>query len=204
MGGALAACLSLVVIHLAFPLWNSTPSSPANRPISAYIQEDVSSVTAIYTAEGNTVERLIEGAELDRLRTWTNDLHYILIADSGKEPPSDAEIKETYEFVITEGDYPGYSYIITEFGDSFLLIDFDPNPSKPPIDISSAKEGDKLPGKDNPSAEYTDNISGTIKFYYEPTKEFTEPVGEGITSLSSNHGEAYKIISQFAFVFLAE
>ncbi len=198
--GALAACLSLVVIHLAFPLWNSTSSSPANRPISAYIQEDVSSVTAIYTAEGNTVERLIEGAELDRLRTWTNDLHYILIADSGKEPPSDAEIKETYEFVITEGDYPGYSYIITESGDSFLLIEgywyFDPNPSKPPIDISSAKEGDKLPGKDNPPAEYTNNISGTIKFYYEPTKEFTEPVGEGITSLSSNHGEAYKIIKE--------
>lgn len=41
----------------------------------------------------------------------------------------------------------------------------------------------------------TDGISGTIRFYYESTKEFTEPVGEGIASLN-NHGEAQGIIKE--------
>ena len=190
--GILAACLSIVVIRFAVPFFNQTPGSSANRPVAAYIQEDVNSVTAVYTAEGSTVIRLIEGEELDQLRTWTNNLRYILIADSGKEPPLNTQIIEMYEFVITEGDYPGYSYIITESGDSYLLIEgywyFDPNPSKPPIAIPSAKAGNRPPNMDN-----TDSISGTIKFYHEPTKEFAEPVGEGTLSLN-NHGEAQEII----------
>lgn len=122
---AVAACLSTVVVYFAFPLLNRTPSSSAHRPVTAYIPEDVSSLTAIYTAEGSTVIRLIEGTELDQLRTWTNDLlyRYILIADSGKEPPYNTKIREMYEFIITEGSYPGYSYICTESGDSYLLIE---------------------------------------------------------------------------------
>lgn len=195
--GMMAACLSLAVIHFVLPLWNRTPSSSANRPVTAYIQEDVSSVTVIYTSEGRTVIRLIEGTELDELRTWTNDdllYRYILIGDSGKEPPYNKEIKEMYEFIITEGDYPGYSYIVTDSGDSYLLIEgywyFDPNPSKPPIAIPSA-EAENQP----PNMSAADNISGTIKFYYEPTKEFTEPVGEGLLSLN-NHGESQEIIKE--------
>lgn len=195
--GVMAACLSLAVIHFVLPLWNRTPSSSANRPVTAYIQEDVSSVTVIYTSEGRTVIRLIEGTELDQLRTWTNDdllYRYILIGDSGKEPPYNKEIKEMYEFIITEGDYPGYSYIVTDSGDSYLLIEgywyFDPNPSKPPIAIPSAEAGNQPP---NMSA--TNNISGTIKFYYEPAKEFTEPVGGGQLSLN-NHGKSQEIIKE--------
>ena len=195
--GMMAACLSLAVIHFVLPLWNRTPSSSANRPVTAYIQEDVSNVTVIYTSEGRTVIRLIEGTELDQLRTWTNDdllYRYILIGDSGKEPPYNKEIKEMYEFIITEGDYPGYSYIVTDSGDSYLLIEgywyFDPNPSKPPIAIPSA-EAENQP----PNMSAADNISGTIKFYYEPTKEFTEPVGEGLLSLN-NHGESQEIIKE--------
>lgn len=195
--GMMAACLSLAVIHFVLPLWNRTPSSSANRPVTAYIQEDVSSVTVIYTSEGRTAIRLIEGTELDQLRTWTNDdlrYRYILIGDSGKEPPYNKEIKEMYEFIITEGDYPGYSYIVTDSGDSYLLIEgywyFDPNPSKPPIAIPSA-EAENQP----PNMSAADNISGTIKFYYAPTKEFTEPVGEGLLSLN-NHGESQEIIKE--------
>lgn len=190
--GGLAACLSIVVIRFVVPFLNQTPDSSANRPVAAYIQEDVNSVTAVYTAEGSTVIRLIEGEELDQLRTWTNNLRYILIADSGKEIPLNTQIIEMYEFVITEGDYPGYSYIITESGDSYLLIEgywyFDPNPSKPPIAIPSAEAENRPPNMDN-----TDSISGTIKFYHEPTKEFAEPVGEGTLSLN-NHGEAQEVI----------
>lgn len=190
--GVLAACLSIVVIRFVVPFLNQTPDSSANRPVAAYIQEDVNSVTAVYTAEGSTVIRLIEGEELDQLRTWTNNLRYILIADSGKEIPLNTQIIEMYEFVITEGDYPGYSYIITESGDSYLLIEgywyFDPNPSKPPIAIPSAEAENRPPNMDN-----TDSISGTIKFYHEPTKEFAEPVGEGTLSLN-NHGEAQEVI----------
>lgn len=192
--GAMAACFSLILVCFVSPLLKRTPNPPANRPIAAYIQEDVNSVTAIYTAEGNTVVQLIEGEELNRLRTWTNDLRYILIADSGKEPPLNTEIKEKYEFIITEGDYPGYSYMVTDSGDSYLLIEgywyFDPNPSKPPIAIPSA-EAENQP----PNMSATANISGTIKFYYEPTKEFTEPVGEGLLSLN-NHGESQEIIKE--------
>jgi len=141
---ALAACLALAASCLAIPLLNRTPDSSASRPIAAYIQEDVSRVTAIYTAEGSTVIRLIEGEELNQLRTWTNDLRYILVTESGKEPPYNTEIKEMYEFIMTEGDYPGYIYIITESGDSYLLIEgywyFAPNPSKPPITFPENKK----------------------------------------------------------------
>lgn len=192
--GIWAACLSIVVAHFVVPLLNKAPDSAANRPVAAYIQEDVGSVTAVCTAEGSTIVRLIEGEELDKLRAWTNNLRYILIADSGKEPPFNTKIKEMYEFIITEGYYPGYSYIITESGDSYLLIEgywyFDPNPSKPPIAIPSAEEEKQPPNQDN-----ADGISGTIKFYYEPTKEFTEPVGEGILSLN-NHGETQEIVKE--------
>ena len=190
--GVLAACLSIVVVRFVVPFLNQTPDSAANRPVAAYIQEDVNSVTAVYTAEGSTVIRLIEGEELDQLRTWTNNLRYILIANSGKEPPYNTEIKEMYEFIITEGFYPGYSYIVTESGESYLLIEgywyYDPSPSKPPIDVPSAEKEHQPPTMSN-----ADSISETIKFYYEPTKEFTEPVGEGILSLN-NHGEAQEVI----------
>lgn len=135
--GAMAACLCLVVVgaFVVGHIDNVTP--PVQRPISAYIQQDVSVATVYHTVQGKTTALVIEGQALDGLRDWTNNLEYTLTADNGKEKPNNLETAEVFKIVLEEGDYPGFSYFICEEDTCYLLIEgywySVTNPSNPPI-----------------------------------------------------------------------
>ena len=57
--------------------------------------------------------------------------------DKGQSP-GDTDGGEIYEFVLTEGDYPGFTYVINGPNDCYLLIEGEwfvvTNPTNPPIE----------------------------------------------------------------------
>lgn len=52
----------------------------------------------------------MEGEELDALREWASGLKYELL--DSEEESKDRDGGEVYEIVLTEGYYPGFSYVI--------------------------------------------------------------------------------------------
>jgi hypothetical protein len=135
--GAMAACLCLVVVGAFIAGRISNDPHPVQRPISAYIQEDVSVATVYHTVQGKTAELVIEGEALESLRIWTNNLDYTLTADNGQEIPKNIETAETFKIVLEEGDYPGFSYFDCGENNCYLWIEgywyTVVNPSNPPV-----------------------------------------------------------------------
>ena len=146
---AMAACLILIfglMIPKVFPLdpnnggivgpGGTVPiHTPGQRPISAYIQHDISNVLVTHINAGEIKSWTVSGTDLDVLRSWTNNLQYeILSADA--ENPGNLNGNEIYRIEISEGDYPGFSYIIDgtshylEIEGYWYLVS---NPSYPPI-----------------------------------------------------------------------
>ena len=62
-----------------------------------------------------------EGDELDALRDWASGLKYELL--DSEENPGNRDGGEVYEVVLTEGYYPGFSYVICGPDDCYLLIE---------------------------------------------------------------------------------
>lgn len=135
--GAIAACMCLVVVGAFMAGRSSNVFQPIQRPISAYIQEDVSIATVYHTGQGKTAELIIEGEALESLRVWTNNLEYALTADNGKEKPENIETAEIFKIVLEEGDYPGFSYFVCGENNCYLWIEgywyAVINPSNPPV-----------------------------------------------------------------------
>ena len=135
--GAMAACLCLVVVGAFIAGRISNDPHPVQRPISAYIQENVSVATVYHTVQGKTAELVIEGEALESLRIWTNNLEYTLTADNGQEIPKNIETAETFKIVLEEGDYPGFSYFDCGENNCYLWIEgywyTVVNPSNPPV-----------------------------------------------------------------------
>ena len=135
--GAMAACLCLVVVGAFIAGRISNDPHPVQRPISAYIQENVSVATVYHTVQGKTAELVIEGEALESLRIWTNNLEYTLTADNGQEIPKNIETAETFKIVLEEGDYPGFSYFVCGENNCYLWIEgywyAVMNPTNPPV-----------------------------------------------------------------------
>lgn len=110
-------------------------SSGPGRPIAAYIADDVTKAEITHRSGGTAEEWTVEGEELDALREWASGLKYELL--DSEEEPGDRDGGEVYEIVLTEGYYPGFSYVIHGADDGYLLIEgywySVTNPSDPPI-----------------------------------------------------------------------
>ena len=105
------------------------------RPVSAYIGEYVSKIEISHSAGGTESKWTAAGAEVDSLRSWANGLKYDILDVEEGHTPGDRDGGEVYSFALTEGEYPGFSYVI-DGSDSYLLIEGHwytvSNPSRPP------------------------------------------------------------------------
>ncbi|MBR5592990.1 MAG: hypothetical protein IKW46_02840 [Bacteroidaceae bacterium] len=114
-------------------------SNTQQRPIAAYIQKDVNQVIVTHS-DCETYQVWTEyGEDLDALRDWANNLGYDILPDEDK--PENLNGSEKYRISISEGDYPGFTYIID--GDKhYLEIEgywyTVTNPSYPPVIYDSA------------------------------------------------------------------
>lgn len=118
------------------------------RPITAYIGDDVTTVDIIHHVAGETTQWIAAGEEVDSLRTWASDLEYTLVEFEEGQSPGDRDGGEVYDFVLTEGDDPGFSYIINGADTCYLLIEGHwysvTNPSNPPIINVQTPEADTV------------------------------------------------------------
>lgn len=139
--GMLVACLCLIAVIVIPKIINNhiddQPQIPIQRPIAAYIQDDVSSVEVSHYYSNEVSTWIVDGAELDVLREWTNGLQYEIKNFDNNATPDKAEDSEVFSISISEGDYPGFSYIIDNSGIHYLLIEgywySVTNPSYPPL-----------------------------------------------------------------------
>lgn len=92
------------------------------RPVSAYIGEYVSKIEIAHSAGGTESKWTAAGAEVDSLRSWANGLKYDILDVEEGQTPGDRDGGEVYSFALTEGEYPGFSYVI-DGSDSYLLIE---------------------------------------------------------------------------------
>ncbi len=106
------------------------------RPISTYIGNDVTKIKVTHYVSGEENSWIAEGEEINGLKEWANNLKYDIVEFEESQTPGESEGGEVYDFTLTEGNYPGFSYIIN--GDNcYLLIEeywyAVSNPSNPPI-----------------------------------------------------------------------
>lgn len=129
---------SILLLTLAFAMSgcgrNAGVIGPG-RPVSAYIGEYVSKIEIAHSAGGTESKWTAAGAEVDSLRSWANGLKYDILDVEEGQTPGDRDGGEVYSFALTEGEYPGFSYVI-DSSDSYLLIEGHwytvSNPSRPP------------------------------------------------------------------------
>lgn len=95
----------------------------AQRPISAYIQEDVQEAVLTVLENGKVRSASIRGTELDALREWTKALRYTPTSFSPGQTPADWPGTKAYTIALSQGDYPGYSYYVTESSGNYLWIE---------------------------------------------------------------------------------
>ena len=111
--------------------------SGPGRPITAYIGDSVTTVDITHHINGKSVQWAAEGEEVAALRDWASKLEYELFEFEEGQSPGDSDGGEVYDFVLTEGGYPGFSYVINGTEDCYLLIEgywFSvKNPSNPPV-----------------------------------------------------------------------
>lgn len=136
----IALFLSLVCI-VTVAGCNNAPNPGSigySKPITAVIQGDVTMVNVKHIVGGQITKSTVKGSSLDELRAWTDGLKYEHKTFAKGNTPGDTDGGESYIFEITEGDYPGFSYIINGDNDCYLLIESEwysvTNPSTPPID----------------------------------------------------------------------
>ncbi len=108
----------------------------SGRPISAYIGEDVTKIEITHIIGGVETKWTAEGEQVNSIREWANGLRYEILEVEQGNTPGDRNGGEIYRFVLTEGDYPGFSYVIS--GGYYLMIEGHwytvTNPSNPPFD----------------------------------------------------------------------
>lgn len=129
---ALVLSLSFVLV-----LIGCNQKSGPGRPITAYIGDSVTTVDITHHISGKSAQWTAEGEDVAALRDWAVKLEYALLEFEEGQSPGDSDGREVYDFVLTEGDYPGFSYVINGTEDCYLLIEgywFSvKNPSEPPV-----------------------------------------------------------------------
>jgi len=116
----------------------NTSNDRNGRPYAPYIGDYVTSVDVTHILSGQLQKCTIMGEQLVTLRTWANGLNYEHRTYEDGQSPGDTDGGEIYEFVLTEGDYPGFTYVINGPNDCYLLIEGEwfvvTNPTNPPIE----------------------------------------------------------------------
>ena len=107
------------------------------RPYAPYIGSYVTEVNVSHILSGQLQEWTVTGEQLVDLREWADGLNYEHRTYADGQSPGDTNGGEVYDFVLTEGDYPGFTYVINGPDDCYLVIEGEwfvvTNPSDPPI-----------------------------------------------------------------------
>ena len=107
------------------------------RPYAPYIGSYVTEVNVSHILSGQLQEWTVTGEQLVDLREWADGLNYEHRTYADGQSPGDTNGGEIYDFVLTEGDYPGFTYVINGPDDCYLVIEGEwfvvTNPSDPPI-----------------------------------------------------------------------
>ena len=191
--------LVILVLALAFTfsLVGCKQKSGPGRPITAYIGNSVTSVDITHHVGGETVQWIAQGEDVDSLRDWASKLEYEIIEFENGKSPGDSDGGEVYNFVLTEGGYPGFSYVINGTEDCYLLIEgywFSvKNPSEPPVmnpheeQLSLAEvrqlaeKGEDLSWDDFGQYKHEDIGSGLHVFLYDIDENYCLLIGGGDT-----------------------
>lgn len=117
----------------------NSPEVGPGRPVSAYIGDYVTQINITHYISGKSIQWIAENDEVDRIREWASKLKYEIFEYEKGQSPGDGDGGEVYAFVLTEGDYPGFSYVINGPDDCYLLIEgywySVSNPSTPPVTV---------------------------------------------------------------------
>lgn len=132
-----AAAAALLLPALASCAGTQSDLVGPGRPVSVFMDDDVTEVKITHGSMGQFTEWTIEGDEIAPLQTWANGLEYELSEWEEGHTPGDADGGETYDFALTGGAYPGFVYLIAGPDACYLLIEGDwytvSNPSDPPV-----------------------------------------------------------------------
>lgn len=184
--------LALTLIFV-FSLTGCHQKSGPGRPIAAYIGDSVTTVNISHHIEGQTAQWAAEGEEVDSLRDWAAKLEYELLEFEEGRSPGDSDGGEVYDFVLTEGGFPGFSYVINGPDDCYLLIEgywFSVrNPSDPPVTepltLAAVKQlsekGEALSWSDFEQYKYTDIGSGLHIYRFDIDETYCLLIGGGNT-----------------------
>jgi predicted small lipoprotein YifL len=121
-----------------YDFWSAPGSDDrGGRPYAPHIGSYVTKVDVTHILSGQLQEWTVDGEQLDALREWANGLEYEHRTYADGQSPGDTNGGEIYDFVLTEGDYPGFTYVINGPDDCHLVIEGEwfvvNNPSTPPI-----------------------------------------------------------------------
>lgn len=112
------------------------PSGP-DKLICAYINDSVTKVDITHHIRGTSTQWTAVGQDVNHLREWACALKYERFNFEAGQSPGDVDGGEVYDFILTEGDDPGFTYVINGLDKCYLLIEGDwysvSNPSDPPV-----------------------------------------------------------------------
>ncbi len=186
---------SVLSLSFVFVLAGCNQKSGPGRPITAYIGDSVTTVDITHHISGKSTQWTAEGEDVESLRNWAAKLEYKLFEFEEGQSPGDSDGGETYDFVLTEGGYPGFSYVINGTEDCYLLIEgywFSvKNPSEPPVmnpheeQLSLAEvrqlaeKGEDLSWDDFAQYKHEDIGSGLYIFLYDIDENYCLLIGGG-------------------------
>lgn len=186
---------SVLSLSFVFVLAGCNQKSGPGRPITAYIGDSVTTVDITHHISGKSTQWTAEGEDVESLRNWAAKLEYKFFEFEEGQSPGDSDGGEIYDFVLTEGGYPGFSYVINGTEDCYLLIEgywFSvKNPSEPPVmnpheeQLSLAEvrqlaeKGEDLSWDDFAQYKHEDIGSGLYIFLYDIDENYCLLIGGG-------------------------
>lgn len=121
----------------AFSLAACTQAADSDRLTPAVISDYVTKVDIQHHRGGKSTQWAAKGEDVDNLRDWASKLECELLEYEAGQSPGDCNGGEIYNFTLTEGDDPGFSYVISGPNQCYLLIEGTwysvLNPSNPPV-----------------------------------------------------------------------
>lgn len=128
----MAFVLSVVCILALYGCgWNS------QIEVATVFSESVTKVDVTHFMGGKTTTWSVEGTDIDPLREWYNTLSYRYREFEKGQSPGDSDGGEVYTFDFTEGEWPGFSYVINGQNDCYIQSEGNwfvvGNPSMPPV-----------------------------------------------------------------------